>query len=172
MSIFKQLRAILLPVTVTIIVPLLLLANTPPNIGWGWPSPANVLPILAGLGFITGGLVLVVSTIHLFITVGQGTLAPWDPTQRLVVKGVYRYVRNPMISGVMAILLGETILFGSLPLLLWTLAFIAVNAVYIPLSEEPGLRARFGDDYWEYTRHVPRWIPRRTPWMPTPPPPP
>ena len=67
-------------------------------------------------------------TISLFARVGQGTLAPWDPTQRLVVLGPYRHVRNPMISGVLAILLGEAALLGSPPLLVWFGAFFAVNA--------------------------------------------
>lgn len=87
-----------------------------------------------------------------------------DPTQRLVVQGVYRHVRNPMISGVMAILLGEVVLAASLPLACWFLVFVAGNALYIPLAEEPGLAKRFGDDYEAYRRNVPRWIPRLKPW--------
>ena len=74
----------------------------------------------------------------LFARVGKGTLAPWDATQRLVVVGPYRYVRNPMISGVLAILLGETLAFWSAPLLAWFAAVFAVNAIYMPLVEEPG----------------------------------
>jgi protein-S-isoprenylcysteine O-methyltransferase Ste14 len=69
-----------------------------------------------------------------------------------------------MISGVIAILLGEALIFGSLPLLLWALFFGTVNAVYIPFSEEPGLAKRFGDEYRLYQRHVPRWLPRLRPW--------
>jgi protein-S-isoprenylcysteine O-methyltransferase Ste14 len=103
-------------------------------------------------------------TISLFAREGKGTLAPWDPTQRLVVRGPYRYVRNPMITGVLSILLGEAALFGSLWVLAWWLAFFAINAVYFPLIEEPGLRGRFGDEYERYRRSVPRWIPRRRPW--------
>ena len=69
-----------------------------------------------------------------------------------------------MISGVMAILLGETILFGSISLVYWFLAFVLVNAIYMPLFEEPGLEQRFGDDYIRYKQNVPRWIPRLKPW--------
>lgn len=163
----KQLQAIMMPIIVTIIVPTLLLTSTQSvNIGWGLPSPINLLPIIIGLLLIAAGFWLVVMTIRMFITVGKGTLAPWAPTQRLVVVGIYRYVRNPMISGVCAIVLGDAVLFGSIPMLIWALIVIGVNLVYIPLSEEPGLRQRFGADYDEYARNVPRWIPRRTPWTP------
>ena len=82
------------------------------------------------------------------------------------MQGVYRYVRNPMISGVVLILIGETVLLGSLPLLGWCLLFVIANAVYIPLREERGLMERFGEAYLVYKRHVPRWIPRFTPWEP------
>jgi protein-S-isoprenylcysteine O-methyltransferase Ste14 len=109
-------------------------------------------------------LVLVVTTVRLFILIGKGTLAPWDPTQKLVVVGVYRHVRNPMISGVTAILLGEAITLGSVGLLIFCALFLATNMIYIPLSEEPGLIQRFGDDYRTYQQNVPRWIPRLTPW--------
>ena len=114
--------------------------------------------------FIVVGLVLVVATIRLFATVGKGTLAPWNPTQKLVVQGVYRHVRNPMISGVLSVLLGEAICFASLPLACWFLLFLVINAIYIPLAEEPGLVKRFGEDYEEYRRNVPRWIPLLKAW--------
>ncbi len=162
----RHLAAILaLPTVAAIIIPagLLLLTGTL-NIGWGLPSPFNAIAVVVSLGLLGGGLLLAVTTIRLFITQGQGTLAPWDPTERLVVSGVYRHVRNPMISGMMSILLGEAVLFGSWPVLVWALLFITVNLIYIPLVEEPGLAARFGSDYRDYVRHVPRWLPRRTPW--------
>jgi protein-S-isoprenylcysteine O-methyltransferase Ste14 len=83
-----------------------------------------------------------------------------------VVAGVYRHVRNPMISGVVLILLGETLIFRSLGLVEWALIFFAINLIYIPLLEEPMLEGRFGDEYRQYKRHVPRWVPRRTAWTP------
>ena len=107
---------------------------------------------------------LKIATIRQFATVGEGTLAPWEPPQRLVVRGVYRHVRNPMISGVLFVLLGESALTASAPLCRWFLIFAVINAIYIPLSEEPGLIKRFGDEYRTYKRNVPRWIPRLTPW--------
>lgn len=105
-----------------------------------------------------------VLTNRLFATVGHGTLAPWNPPQRLVVRGVYRHVRNPMMLGVFCILLGEAIFFGSVWLLGWFGTFVAMVLIVIPLVEEPGLAKRFDDDYVRYKQNVPRWIPRLTPW--------
>jgi protein-S-isoprenylcysteine O-methyltransferase Ste14 len=115
------------------------------------------------------GLVLMVATIRLFGTVGEGTLAPWNPPQRLVVRGVYRHVRNPMISGGLLILFDEALLAASLPILVLFGVFLVVNAVYIPLVEEAGLVKRFGDDYLTYRQNVPRWIPRLRGWPTEPP---
>ena len=81
-----------------------------------------------------------------------------------MVRGVYRYVPNPMISGVGFVLLGESVLTASLPLFYWFLIFGIINTIYIPLLEEPGLVYRFGEEYVAYKRNVPRWIPRPTPW--------
>ena len=106
------------------------------------------------------GLALVAWTVGLFAAVGHGTLAPWCPTSRLVARGPYRYVRNPMIGGVLLILLGEAAVLGSVPLLLWFASVLAVNAVYIPLVEEPALRRRFGEEYEDYRADVPRRVPR------------
>ena len=160
MSVWRHLRAIgLLPVTVTIVVPGLILWRTGAELA-PWPLAT------VGIVLIAIGLALVTWTVSLFARIGKGTLAPWDPTSRLVVVGPYRHVRNPMISGVLTVLLGEAALFGSLPLLVWFGAAFAVNAVYFPLVEEPGLRKRFGEDYEAYRAAVPRWVPRLRPWEP------
>jgi protein-S-isoprenylcysteine O-methyltransferase Ste14 len=132
------------------------------------PATRVGLAVLGG-ALICLGVVLMVATIRLFVAVGKGTLAPWNPTQRLVVQGVYRHVRNPMISGVFFILIGEAFLAASLPLLGWFVAFVVLNVVYIPLAEEPGLVERFGEDYLAYKQNVPRWIPRLRPWPTEPP---
>ena len=160
MSAWRQLRAVvLLPVTVTVVVPGLIL----------WRSDAELAPWpLAAIGvvLIALGLLLVTWTVSLLVRIGKGTLAPWDPTSRLVVAGPYRHVRNPMISGVLAILVGEAALFASMPLLVWFGAALLVNAIYFPLFEEPGLRKRFGAEYEAYCANVPRWLPRLRPWGP------
>src|SRR5204863_9299262 len=120
--------------------------------------------IAVGVALLAVGLVLFATTLRLFATVGRGTLAPWDPPKRLVIRGPYRYVRNPMISGVLFVLFGEALVLRSSPHLEWAVVFLIVNIIYIPLLEEPQLAARFGEPYREYRRHVGRFIPQRTPW--------
>ncbi len=164
----QMIRAIaLLPGMVLIVVPALVLHTTRSlNPGWSLPAPWSGATILLGALLILLGVSLMAGTIRLFVAVGRGTLAPWNPTQRLVVRGPYRHVRNPMISGVLCVLLGEAILLGSLVILAWFACFALINLIYIPLAEEPGLLRRFGEDYRLYREHVPRWIPRRRPWQP------
>jgi protein-S-isoprenylcysteine O-methyltransferase Ste14 len=166
MSILRHLRAItLLPFMATVVIPgLIVFFFRTMYLGWGLPPVLWVLPFLFGALLICLGLGLFGWTVLLFADVGQGTLAPWDPTQHLVVRGPYQHVRNPMISGVLAILLGEAALLGSLPVFCWFLLFFALNQLYIPRFEEPGLEERFGEEYRRYKQHVPRWIPRPGPW--------
>ena len=119
-----------------------------------------------GLGVVLlgVGLLLFLSSLRRFSNDGEGTLAPWDPPRKLVVSGPYRYVRNPMISGVVFVLFGEACVLLSPPHFVWALTFVAINLVYIPLLEEPQLIARFGDVYAVYRKHVPRLLPRSRPW--------
>lgn len=168
MNVIRPLLAIIaLPGVVTLLVPALILYRARSvHIGGSLTFPLSLTTVALGVGLIGMGLLLMYKTVPLFTTVGRGTLAPWDPPQRLVVRGVYRHVRNPMITGVFCILLGETILFGSRPLLYWFLLFVIANLIYIPLLEEPQLARRFGADYERYQQHVPRWIPRLRPWAP------
>lgn len=134
------------------------------NVGWSLSPPLNLVPPFLGVLFVCGGLVLLVKTISLFAAIEKGTLAPWDPTHKLVIRGIYRYVRNPMISGVFCILLGEAMLLGSLPVFYWFVFFLLGNLIYMPLVEERALERRFGEDYVVYKQNVPRWIPRLSPW--------
>ena len=166
MSIFKHIQSIiLLPTMVAVVIPGVILFRTGTlNIGWSLTPPFNLAPALGGIVFLVLGLTLIVKTIALFATVGQGTLAPWAPPERLVVRGIYRHVRNPMISGLLCVLCGETLLIGSSPLLEWFGIFLLINLIYIPLLEEPGLEQRFGQPYRVYRQNVPRWIPRSKPW--------
>lgn len=156
------LSILLLPAVVTVVVPYLIASSG----GRPAASPLGTAAAATGVGLIALGLTLVCATVRQFATVGRGTLAPWDPPRHLVVEGVYRRVRNPMISGVFLILLGEALALRSAGLLAWSGTFLAVNATYIPLVEERGLERRFGDEYREYKRHVPRWVPRATAWEP------
>lgn len=168
MTAWRQIRAIaLLPGVVAVAIPAIVLVATGAEIGWGLDGALAALPVVLGLALIAAGFALWLWTVRLFARVGRGTLAPWDPPRHLVVEGPYRHVRNPMITAVLAVLLGEAALFGSVPLLIWFAAFFAVNAVFFGLHEEPALERRFGDEYVAYRRAVPRWLPRRTPWTPT-----
>ena len=159
MFIRHLLSIVVLPFTVTVLVPAALLHRE---------FSASSAPIrVVGWMMVTIGLSLVFYTIATFATRGSGTLAPWDPPSRLVITGAYRHVRNPMISGVILILAGEALAFSSASIGVWAAAVFAVNAVYIPLIEEPGLARRFGGDYELYKEHVPRWVPRLSPWYPS-----
>jgi protein-S-isoprenylcysteine O-methyltransferase Ste14 len=145
------------------VVPGVILAVSGVHPGWGLDGAWQALPLAVGVVLTGAGLALMYRTIRLFAHVGEGTLAPWDPPRKFVVVGPYRYVRNPMICGVLVVLLGEAAVFGSWPVLIWAVAFFAINAVWFPLVEEPGLVKRFGDEYEQYRRAVPRWVPRLTP---------
>ena len=73
-----------------------------------------------------------------------------------------------MITGVVLILISEALMLGSLAIGIWAIVFLIINMLYFPLSEEPGLRKRFGKEYDEYCKNVPRFIPRLSPWKPQP----
>ncbi len=114
-----------------------------------------------------GGLLMGTGACLCWITVslfseygGGGTPAPYDPPKIFVARGIYTRVRNPMMIGVILVLLGEALLFGSIPILIWGLIFIQGSLVLIPFWEEPDLERRFGEAYLEYKRTVPRWIPK------------
>ncbi len=112
------------------------------------------------------GAVLLTLCIWEFAHSGRGTLAPVDPPRELVVRGLYRYVRNPMYLSVTAIVLGETLFTQSRALFAyWIVWFIAAN-VFVLGYEEPTLRRRFGSSYERYTQEVGRWLPRIRPRSP------
>lgn len=157
---------IVLPGTVLVFVPAIILALVHKLNFWDqFVTPDRVLFWLA-LILACIGLGLAVWTVRLFMKFGDGTPAPWDPPQKLVILGPYRHVRNPMITGVLFMLLAESMLFESWPLALWMGIFFIGNTIYFPLVEEKDLEQRFGDDYRTYKTHVPRWIPRLQPWSP------
>jgi protein-S-isoprenylcysteine O-methyltransferase Ste14 len=152
-----------LPFVMAVVIPFWLFrgGGTQASIG---TAPIAIAAQIGGAALLILGLILFAASLRRFAGDGKGTLAPWDPPRRLVVRGPYRYVRNPMISGVIFVLFGEALLLLSRTHARWALAFLAINAVHIPLLEEPKLRQRFGAAYDDYCTHVPRLIPLRRPW--------
>jgi len=123
-------------------------------------KPHEVLQFL-GVPLITIGAVALLWSIWRFYSDGQGTLAPVDPPKILVVRGLYRYVRNPMYVGVLWILLGEAIWFLSELILFEAGLFLAVTHLFVKYYEEPVLRRQFGEPYERYMQSVGRWFPRK-----------
>jgi protein-S-isoprenylcysteine O-methyltransferase Ste14 len=162
--IFRQLFAIaVLPFAVAVIIPVWLARRNAIAL-----APGHTLTQVAlqacGVAILGLGLLLFSASLRRFITEGRGTLAPWDPPRHLVIAGAYRYVRNPMISGVLFVLVGEALVLLSWRHAVWASVFLLLNVTFIPLFEEPQLRARFGAAYDRYCRHVPRVVPRLTAW--------
>ena len=151
-----------LPFAVTVIIPFLLYRTGAQLM----PMPPAIFSIIGAVVYILG-LSMQLYTTSLFFRFAQGTLAPWQPTQKLVIRGPYRYCRNPMITGVVMMLLGEGLFFNALGILIWGCVFFVMNTLYFIFKEEPAMLARFGDSYAEYKRHVPRWIPRMRAYKPS-----
>ena len=128
--------------------------------------PSNLVFMVVGI-FLAGiGIILAIITVRLFkLKGGDGTPAPWDPINNFVVEGPYRYVRNPMLIGVILILSGISLLTESWLIFFWMLLFFVGYNVYTILKEEPELVDRFGSPYLKYKTEVPRWLPRITPYQ-------
>ena len=167
---WRQLLSILaFPVTMALVIPALIVIAAgvrTPDLG----SPMVVALVVAGGLLIAGGLGLWTWTVVLFHRVGKGTLGVGDvmgEPVHLVVRGPYRNVRNPMITGVLSILLGEAAVAVSGWLLGWFAIFLTFQVIAIRFWEEPHLVKRYGNEYVEYRRNVPRWIPRIPAWDPS-----
>ncbi|MDD1632895.1 MAG: isoprenylcysteine carboxylmethyltransferase family protein, partial [Methylococcaceae bacterium] len=118
--------------------------------GWRW----------LGLAVLGIGLAIYGWCVADFALAGRGTPAPIDPPKELVVRGLYRFARNPMYVGVLAVIAGQSWLFGSLPLAIYALAVFACFHVFVIAYEEPTLRRHFDGAYQRYCAAVPRWLPR------------
>jgi len=134
----------------------------------GWrvaqPLPAWAPLRVAGAVLLAAGVAVLGHAFGRFVVEGLGTPAPVAPPARLVVGGLYRYVRNPMYLAVVATIVGQALALGQ-PALLWYAAAVAgATAAFVRWYEEPALRDRFGAPYEAYRRAVPGWWPRRRPW--------
>ena len=129
------------------------------EIGMIRPDTSAVLQV-AGLFLLSAGAILAVWSILTFAFIGRGTPAPFDPPRRLVVRGPYRYVRNPMYIGALLVLSGITVYYASTALLSYTLLFFVIVHLFVLFYEEPTLRQKFGTDYNSYKQTVHRWRPR------------
>lgn len=123
----------------------------------GWVRAVGV--VLTGLAVLA-----LIYSFGRFVVEGTGTPAPVAPTERLVVGGLYRYVRNPMYVAVVATVLGQALLLAQPVLLLYAVVAGGVMAAFATWYEEPALTRRFGESYETYRRNVPGWLPRLTPW--------
>ena len=133
-----------------------------PRPSWAW-APLRV----AGVALLVAGVVVLVHAFVRFVAEGDGTPAPVAPTQRLVVGGLYRYVRNPMYLAVVATIVGQALALGQPALLGYAAVVGAAMAAFVHGYEEPTLRSQFGAQYQAYQRAVPAWWPRRHPWQPS-----
>lgn len=127
--------------------------------------PVPGLRVLGGV-LIGVGLVSLVECFLRFALVGLGTPAPVAPPRELVVSGQYRHVRNPMYVAIMAILIGQSLLFGDTTMLAFAAGIWLMFHVWVLIHEEPSLADRFGESYATYRRNVRRWWPRLRPWTP------
>jgi protein-S-isoprenylcysteine O-methyltransferase Ste14 len=134
------------------LVPMLLIREHAPYAAW-LPFSVPMLGI---------GICALIWCVRDFYVSGRGTLAPWDPPKRLVIVGLYRFVRNPMYVAVLTILLGWALLYRSWLLLAYALVVAAAFHFRVVWNEEPWLKQQFGADWDRYAARVPRWLPWRS----------
>src|SRR5712692_8410365 len=128
----------------------------------GIVRPATIAaPQVAGIVIGAVGAAVALWCIFTFATVGRGTPAPFDPPRRLVVRGPYRFVRNPIYIGAALVIAGAALFYESIALWAYVGGFLVLTHLLVVLYEEPRLRRTFGAEYSQYCRHVRRWVPGR-----------
>ena|SRR5438876_606932 len=143
------------PGTVAVLIPYWLISNRSAGV-LSDHQPFRYL----GLPLIVIGAAGLLWCIWKFFSEGRGTISPIDPPKHLVVRGLYRYVRNPIYVSVVTVLLGEAIFFLSVPVLIEAGIVIVLTNLWVAYYEEPVLRRQFGESYERYSQTVGRWIPR------------
>ncbi|HEX8139742.1 MAG TPA: isoprenylcysteine carboxylmethyltransferase family protein [Pyrinomonadaceae bacterium] len=153
MLLLRTLFWAIIPAVVVLYIPYLIVTRWQPTTvtRWGVPQFLSLIPI-------TIGSALFVHCIWLFAAIGRGTLSPLDPPKRFVVRGLYRYVRNPMYVVCLVILFGEALFFQSTALLKYALGWFVLIHLVVVLIEEPTLQDQFGESYARYRRKVRRWV--------------
>jgi protein-S-isoprenylcysteine O-methyltransferase Ste14 len=148
---------VLVPTVVGVLIPWLIT---------GWNVDHELPGALRAIGAMVAalGAAVFIDAFIRFPLEGLGTPVPFAPTARLVVGGPYRRVRNPMYLAGLAVIVGQALLFGSLPLAVWAAGVAAWFAGFVHLYEEPALSERYGAQYEHYREAVPRWLPRVRPW--------
>ncbi|BBY42072.1 methyltransferase family protein [Mycolicibacterium celeriflavum] len=132
---------------------------------WDLPDPVSAWRLALGAVLVVAGLVPPVHAFVEFVRAG-GTPMPVAPTERLVVTGFNRFIRNPMYAGLITAILGQAVLFASVWLVVYAVIAWAVTASFVRWYEEPTLVRTYGQQYEAYRGNVPAWIPRLTPWTP------
>ena len=143
---------ILVPGTVAVLIPLWLVGDMRLHAN----APATWMGAVVG---VTGAAIYLRCAWE-FAVNGLGTPAPIAPTKFLVTTALHRYVRNPMYIGVALVILGQSVIFRSLHLVLYAAAMLTTAHIFVVLYEEPTLLRQFGESYEEYLRTVPRWVPK------------
>ncbi len=155
------------PLILIILIPLVLILGIINTITFPLYNP-YIVEISIGILLMGLGTILFSYCVHLFYKIGKGTLSSQSNlhTQHLVIVGPYKYVRNPMDLGLMVILFGESLFLRSFILLIYSIICLIISIVYVYLSEEKDLKARFGQEFLDYKKSVRAWIPRLKPYNP------
>lgn len=164
MTLLRHLSSFVAPAIMGFILPYLIVRSEHTDGSSALAAPIGL--VISGAVLWLSGLTLLIATVRMFILIGRGTIMPWDPTRKLITGSLYGHVRNPMILGVLILQIGTASMFASTGVTALAVIFFVVNTVYFIISEEPGLEKRFGAEYAEYKRNVPRWLPRLKPWRP------
>lgn len=158
---FSLCGLIIIPTVFFVWIPHIILTNA----NWAYSFDIGVVRYLGWLPMALG-LIVVVWCVLCFAIIGRGTPSPMIPTEKLVARGLYRFVRNPMYIGWLSVLAGEAILFQSLPLFKYLAGTFSFFYFFILFFEEPVLADKFGESYEHYRKTVRRWIPRLKPYQP------
>ena len=153
---------LILPGNVLLTIPLIIYFFTYNSYSYDLISSLNFL-FYVSIFFLTFGFFLAIWSVQTFYNKGgDGTPAPWKPISNFIISGPYCYVRNPMILGVVFLIMFEAAIFTSVPLLIWAIVFFFVNIIYFRMFEEKQLIKRFGTEYENYKNNVPMFLPKFT----------